>query len=271
MPGKSVTVPDKYKDNEAAATMWRDVFSSAWDTYAGDPDQESKAHATASAAVNKKYGMAEERRAFVEAFPDTFEGTKVRVQMFPIGHWDGHPDGPLDVTKQDLETAIKNFTTTQRALPVDFDHGLDFQDTPEGRRAAGWIKDLELADDGLYATFDATDEAAAWIKGGQYRFISPTFMYSFTNKDSGEDQGFTLLRAGLTNVPWFDGMAPCIAMNERAKGKMVEQVRRVVENAHSAIEKILLQSVPSPKETKVVVRAFELKPGDVGVLHLEEV
>ena len=301
MPGKNVTVPDKYKGNADAAKMWREVFGSAWETYSGDPEQEAKSHAAASAAVNKKYGMSE-RRAFVEKLPDTFEGTKVRVQMFPIGHWDGHSDGPIDVTKEHLESALKNFTTTGRSLPVDFDHGLDYGKTPEERRAAGWIKELEIADDGLYATFDATDEAADWIRGGQYRFISPTFMYSYTNKDTGEDQGFTLLRAGLTNVPWFDGMAPCIAMNERTKKTIAEvtmaeyaktgtltvkcpaglelgdEVKKLEAMGYEVIgyyKDMLMaekkEESPPVESEPDVARSFELRPEGIGALTLMEV
>lgn len=193
------------------------------------------------------------RRAFVEAFPETFEGTKVRVQMFPLGHWEGHDDGPFDITREMLEAAKRNFEHTGRALPVDFDHGLDFGKTPEERRAAGWIRELELAEDGMFATFDATDEAAEWIKGGQYRFISPTFSFSFTNKDSGEDQGFTLLRAGLTNVPWFDGMAPCLAMNDRTLQAM---------KGHKQSEAVKCEKCEAAKTEKrdnVVLSAHELR------------
>jgi len=203
--------------------------------------------------------------AFIESFPETFEGTKVRVQLFPMGHWDGHPDGPIDITPELLGQAVKNFEGTGRALPVDFDHGLDYGSTPEARRAAGWIKELEITDVGLYATFDATDEAADWIKGGQYRFISPTFARSFTNKESGEDQGFTLLRAGLTNTPWFDGMFPCVAANERTKvelrkGLMAEYVK--------------MDLAEKTREAKpAITRRFEFTPesSGVGALTLSEV
>ena len=246
MPWTIEDVPEKYKGNKSAAEMWVKVANSALEEY-GD---EGKAKASASSAVNKKYNMTEMRR-FVEAFPETFEGTRVRMQLFKTGHWEGHPDGPFDVTKGNLEVALRNFKDTGRALPVDFDHGLDYGSTPEERRAAGWIKDLELTDDGLYAEFDATSEAAEWIKGGQYRFISPTYSYSFTNKESGEDQGFTLLRAALTNVPFFDGMHPCVAMNERTSDAIASATVKVYEEnaklrAENAELKVKVQELRGP-------------------------
>ncbi len=214
------------KMGDAAARQWIAVFNAAFKQYGGD---EQKAFAVAAAAVNRRKAerrTAERGAAFVrmasefrliEAFPETFEGTKVRVQLFPIGHWEGHDDGAMDIAREHLETAMQNFERTGRACAVDFDHGLDYGRTPEERRAAGWIRSLDLTDQGLFAEFDATEEAAQWIRSGAYRFISPTFAYSFTDKETGEDQGFTLLRAGLTNTPWFDGMVPCVAMNEHTR------------------------------------------------------
>jgi len=239
-------------------------------------------------------------KAFVESFPHTFEGTKVKVQLFPIGHWDGHPDGPIDITPDVLDQVVKNFEGTGRALPVDFDHGLDYGTTPEARRAAGWIKDLEIASDGLYALFDATDEAAEWIKGGQYRFISPTFSSNYTNKESGEDQGFTLLRAGLTNTPWFDGMFPCVAMNEKTKKTMTDglmaeyaktgtltvkcpagldlgaEVKKLEDMGYEVVgyykDMLMAEKKEEPAVSQPdVAKTFELRPDGIGALTLTEV
>lgn len=163
---------------------------------------------------------------FREAFPDTFDGKPVRLQVFKTGKW-SHPSyGPIEITKADLATIVKNYETTARALVVDYDHGTDTGKTPEERKAAGWIKGLQIQEDGdsaaLYAEVEATDEAYEYVKRGEYRFFSPTWTSDFTNKETGEPQGITLLRGAITNNPFIDGMHPAVALSERAAEMMAE-------------------------------------------------
>lgn len=73
--------------------------------------------------------------------------------------------------------------------------------------AAGWFKALEWREgDGLYVT-DArwSDNAAAMIRGREYRYISPVFTYDKAGRVTG------LLSAAITNTPALDGLTDLAA------------------------------------------------------------
>lgn len=190
---------------------------------------------------------------FIEAFPETFEGQKARVQVFRTGSWVHPTYGDLEITKEDLTKAVDNFMNTDRALVVDYDHGTDVGVTPEDRKAAGWIRELEIKElaDGeaeLWALFDATDKAYEYIKNGEYRLFSPTWNPNFENKESGKPQGMTLLRGALTNSPFIDGMHPAVAMNERAAKVMKEGIKLRGTNIVVKIENPITNGEPKNTE-----------------------
>lgn len=88
-------------------------------------------------------------------------------------------------------------------LPIDFDHRTYVrQDDTE---AAGWMKELKAAADGLYARVQWTDAGESALTGGRYRRISPSWDVSTVDS---QDHGRTvvvapvrLLDAALTNDP----------------------------------------------------------------------
>lgn len=170
--------------------------------------------------------MAGEIDLFRESFPDTFDGKPIRVQVFATGTWKHPKYGTMEVKLDDLKTMVKNFEETKRALVVDYDHGTDLGTNPEQSKAAGWLKELQIEEKGdiaaLYGVFEATDQAADYIKKGEYRFFSPTFNTNVADKETGKSRGMTLLRGALTNSPFIDGMFPAVALNERAAKMLAE-------------------------------------------------
>lgn len=153
---------------------------------------------------------------FREAFPETFDGKPARLQVFKSGKWKHPAYGEIEVKPSDLETMVANFEGTERAVPIDYNHGTTSGTTPEQQRAAGWLRNLKIEGEALWADVDLTPEAHKYVSGGEYRFVSPTFVENYKNKESGKEQGFTLLAAALTNTPFIDGMHPAVALSERA-------------------------------------------------------
>ena len=78
---------------------------------------------------------------------------------------------------------------------------------PGDGAAAGWMKKLELREDGdeLWAEVEWTEDGAERVRTKQYRFISPSFVKDYTHKD-GRKIGTTLLAAAITNHPFLEGM-----------------------------------------------------------------
>lgn len=176
---------------------------------------------------------------FREAFPDTFEGKPARLQVFKVGKWKHPSYGDIEVSAEDLETIVKNFEATGRAVVLDYDHGTDTSETPEGRKAAGWLRNLSVDGESLWGDFDLTEEAHEYVTNGEYRFFSPTWVSSFANKETGEDQGVTLLRGALTNNPFIDGMHPAVALSEKAAELIREaQEKREVEKQETQKQEV---------------------------------
>lgn len=122
------------------------------------------------------------------------------IQLLPLGiitPRDGRPawrlDAPADVVSASMAAA------RGLDLPIDYDHQIDLAAIPGvgGRAAAaGWIKELQARADGVWGRVEWTQAAAQAIAGKEYRFISPVF--DFTKSDR---RILVLHRAALTNNP----------------------------------------------------------------------
>ncbi|MFH0907186.1 MAG: phage protease [bacterium] len=87
---------------------------------------------------------------------------------------------------------------------LDYEHfSLQKQKRSE---AAGWIDDLQVRDDGLFAHVKWTARGQADVEGGVYRNISPVAGLSRVKGDQYRASRF--LGAGLTNTPNLRGMVP---------------------------------------------------------------
>lgn len=83
-------------------------------------------------------------------------------------------------------------------IVVDYDHQSVFAakaGTGGTARASGWIKEMEIREDGIYGRIEWTAAAAAAIKAGEYRYLSPVIPHT---KDG---RVVMILNAALTNSP----------------------------------------------------------------------
>ncbi|MBJ3783406.1 phage protease [Devosia sediminis] len=89
-------------------------------------------------------------------------------------------------------------------LMIDYDHQ-SFLSAVKGvggtAKAAGWIKKLEVREDGIWGLIEWTALAARSIKRNEYRYLSP----SFSNDKAGNIH--TIFNAGLLNMPAMDLVA----------------------------------------------------------------
>lgn len=144
------------------------------------------------------------------------------LRVVPMGEFsavDGRPMGdktgdgkPVEckawlltaVQGQQLVAALKQ---KQDALVIDYEHQtLKASENGLPAPAAGWMKDFEWRDDGLYALCSWTPNAQSMITNNEYRYISPVFLY-----DPKTGMVNRLLHAALTNVPALDGLTDVLA------------------------------------------------------------
>jgi hypothetical protein len=147
------------------------------------------------------------------------------IQLARTGSFVSNRYGKFSITTDDLSTMLRNFNEiTPKApteLPIDYDHLSMAPQKPGDGAAAGWMKRLELREDGeeLWAEVEWTPDAAGLIRKKAYRFISPSFVKDHVHKD-GREIGTTLLAAAITNHPFLEGMKALTLYNFAAIGDL---------------------------------------------------
>lgn len=125
-----------------------------------------------------------------------------RLMLFPRGTFK-HPEyGTMQFDDGFFGDIVKNFSDrvlghTEPFIDVDHNHGA----------ACGWIKQLSVEPDGLFANVSWTPLGERLVSSGEYRFFSPWWG---TYKDPGSSKTFDrVLRGGaLTNVPFLKVLPP---------------------------------------------------------------
>lgn len=100
-------------------------------------------------------------------------------KLLPIGEFEAHYVNHK-LTEPAAEAIVASYKKSKKdkKMVVDYEHGTVMAErTGQKNPAAGWVDDLELKDDGLYATISWTQAAIEHIKGREYKYLSPAFFY----------------------------------------------------------------------------------------------
>ncbi|MBW1991015.1 MAG: hypothetical protein JRI59_02605 [Deltaproteobacteria bacterium] len=126
------------------------------------------------------------------------------VRLLPLGQVelvDGRP--PFEVDRDSLQTMVEAFRSRGVDVVVDYEH----QSLNGGRApAAGWIKELEAREDGLWARVEWTSQAQEYLRQKEYRYFSPVLKL-----DPETRRPVALMHVALTNVPAMKGVKPLVA------------------------------------------------------------
>jgi phage I-like protein len=118
-----------------------------------------------------------------------------------------------------MERNAKALLAKGQDIQVNYNHLGDSEVAPlEKTVAAGWIQDVQLRDDGLWALMKWTDRARAFIQADELRYLSPEFFTEYTNRDTGKPQGPTLVGAALTNTPFLKEL-PRVAASDTTQAE----------------------------------------------------
>jgi phage I-like protein len=126
------------------------------------------------------------------------------LRLLPLGQVnlvDGRP--PFEVDPESLAELVQAFSGRGTDLVIDYEH----QSLKGGQApAAGWIKDLEVREDGLWAKVEWTNQAEEYITRREYRYFSPVLRLDPESRRPQE-----LMNVALTNVPAIRGLTPLVA------------------------------------------------------------
>jgi phage I-like protein len=179
---------------------------------------------------------------------------------------DGRP--PFQVTQKSLEKIIEIWKFRANDMVIDYEHQtVTGQEAP----AAGWVKELSINEDGLWARVIWTDRAKDYIEKKEYRYFSPVV-------ELGEEREvLDLLHVALTNFPAISNLDPLILQHQgsqeteweagtRLGGKWAEE-RKSKDERYKDVkgEEMIIEELrmifglqDNASETQIIAKATDL-------------
>jgi hypothetical protein len=192
------------------------------------------------------------------------------VHALPVGQYNHPMYGKLSFTRDRIRRFAQSIKDKVRGIDpdIDYDHKLD---PSKGNAAAGWVRDAEERDDGLWLLVEWTKKAVQAIKDKEYRYFSAEFVDEWEDAQGNKFKD-VVLGGGLTNRPFIKNLVP-INLSE-VMGNNQEDVMDRVELARilglgeDATEddiKTKLNELASQGNSKVDLAKLSVKEED-GVL-----
>ena len=123
------------------------------------------------------------------------------IKLFPLGLVKSQK-GDFLIDTEAYNSILNHFKAHHVDIPIDYEHQT-LQDVQAP--AAGWIKDLILKQDGVYASVEWTEKAAQYLAAKEYRYLSPVVSVRESDR-----KALLLHSAALTNTPAIDGMTAIV-------------------------------------------------------------
>lgn len=163
-----------------------------------------------------------------------------KIQLTPAGHFSASDGRPFEIPGHswfiDADIAslvIANTYKTNNKLVIDYEHQTLLKEkNGQPAPAAGWFKDLEWRDNGLWAVnVEWTPKAEQMILNGEYLYISPVFEYNAKTGDV-----LRMRMAAITNSPGVDGMANLASLTS-------DELTNLFDQTYSEEEQSMLKAL----------------------------
>lgn len=171
-------------------------------------------------AMGFKQPFIHRRALFSPIGPKALEdvnNNEIWVNIVNLGEYE-HPEyGPIVFTeehfrqwKANLERGVVGgrCENGHPCIATDYGHAMDEPLPPEMQRASGYIKDLKLEGNRVYALVEFTPTALEGIKNLEWAWFSISVADSLVDQKTGQDVGSALLGGALTNRPFIPDLEP---------------------------------------------------------------
>ena len=150
------------------------------------------------------------------------------IQVAKTGVYKGHPAGEFEFSTKQYKEMADNFASQQSKPPLDFEHASEAIDGgvyQHGAPASGFIVDLRYDDSRMDALveWNQNSEGCQYVRGGEYRYISPAVQFAARDRVTGKKIGAMLTSVALTNRPYLDGMDRVTAKHAEAAIAMAKK------------------------------------------------
>jgi len=116
------------------------------------------------------------------------------------GKWNDHPQGKFEINASDIDGMVEYQKLYGKDILFDYDHrSIDMFNNSS--KAAGWGKVLINEDNKLKIEVDFTEEGYDAVKNGEYKYLSPVFLFPRNRKNS--EPRVILHSVALTNIPFL--------------------------------------------------------------------
>ena len=204
--------------------IWVDVANSALKRCQeeGGEDCEGSAIRQANSVAKKQMEDDEKSYHYLTDISDIQleekEGKKSSwVEIFREGEWNHPKWGVIKGTKKLFNDFISNWKNNilGREIAIDRTHNPE-----EG--ATGWVKDMKIVKDRLLAMIEWTPWGIELIEQKGFKYFSPEYRDSYTDKENGKEYRNVLFGGGITNRPFLTNLAP-IVLSEDIENQCFKQ------------------------------------------------
>lgn len=167
---------------------------------------------------------------------DNAEAAQDEIKLATVGKWEGHHNGPFELTIEDLIQMKTNFDNAKVDIVIDLDHATVIEGTGD---AYGWIKSLEIKESELWGKVEWLDHGKELIKTKKYKYISPVFLPNTIEQKEGQNIGWTLHSAALTNRPFLEDLGEIVANNKNQKegeSTMTEEEKQKMKSLEDKVK-----------------------------------
>ncbi len=128
-------------------------------------------------------------------------GAPEYIQVLPYGSISSEK-GDFIVDAESFRLMKEHMQHRKIDIVIDYEHQtLKDVQAPAG----GWIKELLLKDDGIYAKVEWTERAKGYLRNREYRYLSPVVIVRRRDRKAAQ-----LHSVALTNTPAINGMIPIV-------------------------------------------------------------
>lgn len=181
----------------------------------------------------------------------TADGIPDRIEVMRAGSWpeQNNKGRALTITATDLQEFVDNFKagigvpggSNFGQIPIDFAH-------KDALEAAGWITNLEVEGNILFADVTWTAAGRAALEGGMFKCFSPSFwpacLGEYPDPENHQKTARNVLcGGGLTNIPFFKDLTAIMASN--AGNSVVENNKARKDNTVPTLDEVRIKDVAS--------------------------
>jgi Mu-like prophage I protein len=157
----------------------------------------------------------------------------VWVQASPMGTFHHPVYGEEVVDESRIDRFIQHFNDNVygQDLPINYEHF--GRDASKGFKAAGWVREMERRDDGMYWRVVFTEEASNEIKDGAWKYFSPEWYDEWQDKTTQVKFKDVPAGGALTNQPFYKNMVPLNFSELAAEVAALPATNEVADWEHS--------------------------------------